>query len=110
MFFCAMTTGNKKGTRLTDRYTTTMTHFLEPKTGVLTGNETALDILLGGRVGHDIQCVITAFLDKEPDFPDEQVVVGYIDNWDSLGNHEGFPVEMEEFGCYNQLYDDDFVL
>tara|TARA_Y100000741_G_C18190537_1_gene533301 strand:+ start:699 stop:1058 length:360 start_codon:yes stop_codon:yes gene_type:complete len=85
---------------------------VEPKQGLLTGEETSLDVILGNRVGHDIQGRILEFLDFIPDFLDDELQTSYIEFYDDLMNPEVFPVEQEELYCFqnNDIYDEDFII
>ena len=87
--------------------------YVEPKLGLLTGEETSLDVLLEGRVGHDIQGKILEFLECEPDFPGEEPMQSsYIEIYDDLMNREALLVDVEETSCFqeNTIYEDDFVI
>ncbi len=88
--------------------------YVEPKTGLLTGDESSLDVLLGGRVSHDIQTKILAFLGHEPEFPDELDSTSYIDYYDDLMNRQVFPVDCDESRCFKTdlfyVYEDDFTI
>jgi hypothetical protein len=84
--------------------------YVEPKPGLLTGEESSLDILLGGKIGHDIQGRILSFLDCEPGFPDEESD-SYVECYDDLMNPHILPVEPDERSCFENIeFDDDFVI
>lgn len=85
--------------------------YIEPKNGLLTGNETPLDILLGGRVNNDIQHMILGFLDEEPGFPEALGETSYIELYDSYMKPQVFPVDQDELWCFlDNDYDDDFSI
>lgn len=88
--------------------------YVEPNQELLTGEETSLDMLLRGKLDHDIQGKILEFLGYEPDFPDEEehVQFSYIEFYDELMNKDAFPVYAEEVHCFQKdgFYDDDFVI
>jgi hypothetical protein len=88
---------------------------VEPRSQLLTGEESPLDILLNGLLGKDIQETINGFLDDELEldyrhFNDDQDEFAYIYYYDNLQNKSRFPVEHEEKWCYNVEYDDDFII
>jgi|TARA_B110000285_G_scaffold233043_1_gene305699 hypothetical protein len=86
--------------------------YIEPKQGLLTGTESSLDILLGGRIGHDIQCRIIEFLDRTPGFPDEPSYTSYIEFYDGLMNSQILPVQEDEYYCFQSTdaNDEDFII
>ena len=88
--------------------------YVEPNQELITGEETSLDMLLRGKLDHDIQGKILEFLGYEPDFPDEEehVQFSYIEFYDELMNKDAFPVYAEEVHCFQKdgFYDDDFVI
>lgn len=88
--------------------------YVEPKQELFTGEETSLDVLLRGKLGHDIQGKILQFLEHEPDFPDEEehIQFSYIEFYDDLMNKDALPVYAEEAHCFQEpgFYDDDFVI
>jgi len=89
--------------------------YIEPKQGLLTGDETSLDVILGSIIGHDIQNKILEFLGGSDEFQHEDNNTSYIEFHDKLLNVHVFPVEDDELSCFQKRdiyddYDDDFIL
>lgn len=102
-------TNKKRGKTKHNIMSITGCWFFEPRV-LLTGEETALDQLLGGRVDYDIQSVILSFLDTPPEEASCEEKDGYVDCWDELQNQSYFPVDKDEEHCYDEYYDDDFII
>jgi len=87
--------------------------FYEAKENLLTGEETIFDLLLNHFVlSEDIQNHINGFLEELPEHPymmyEEDV--SYLDCRDNLLNHYVFQIESDEKHCFEQEFDDDFVI
>lgn len=81
--------------------------FLEIRKGLLTGNETVLDMLLGGLMSDDIQQQIYEFIGEEPEY---DCIYG-TNTRDYIYFHEfSLPVDPDEKHCFDMVFDDDFAL
>jgi hypothetical protein len=83
--------------------------FFDPKDNLLTGEETAIDLLFNGiRLCDDIKDHINGFLEELPELPEENA--SYLYCHDSLLNQYVVPIEDDEKDYFEQEFDDDFVI
>ena len=87
--------------------------FFEVRPELLTGEETAIDMLIGANIlNYDIQRHISSFLDEEVEHP---YLCGnqseeYIYVYDDLHNKYSYPIDLDEKGYFDEVFDDDFTL
>lgn len=85
-------------------------YFFAARHGLLTGEETPLDMLLDNNaLNYDIQQHINSFLEAEPDHTCEDPGA-YIRFHDSLNNEFRYPVDPDEKHCFDILFEDDFAV
>ena len=85
-------------------------YFFAGRHGLLTGQETPLDMLLGdNELNHDVQQHINSFLEAEPLHTCEDPGT-YICFHDTLNNQFRCPVDSDERHCFDVLFDDDFAV